>query len=716
MNKNYSWAVMPFFLFLLAFSSTKASDKIPNIKVDQFGYRPHAQKVAIVSSPKEGFNGRSGYEAPNKLFVINNETQEVAFSANISPWKNGQVHGQSGDKVWWFDFTALTAPGNYFIIDSANYVRSDVFAISDHVYNHVLKHAVRMFYYQRCGVPKEAPYAEPGWTDEACHIHEGQDKKCRPRNGDGPEYDLSGGWHDAGDYNKYTTFTFRVVHQLLSAYQDKPTVFQDNYNIPESGNGIPDLVDEIKFELDFLQKMMLEDGRTLLKVSVTEHQSASPASADTHARYYAPPASSATRCLASLFAHAYLVFNEFDDMKEYANTLLAKSELAWNWVKNNSEYSTYDNSGFASASPEKSEYEQDTYLFTAAVYLYLATQKEEYKNHIEANYQKIYAMDRGYWYGYEYTHQRSLLDYCNSPNADAAICQEIHQSFNNSMQGNEFMSAVNNQTDAYRAYLKDGDYGWGSNSLKSKVGEMFYDMYQYGIADDEKYLRIAEEYIHYIHGRNALGKVFLTNMNEYGAQNSANEMYHLWFGNDTDFDNAQTSKYGPPPVYLTGGVNKNYKPASAYEGPVLSPPLNQPVQKFYKDWNTSWPENSWEITEPAIYYQAAYIMLLSKFASDQPTEIEFPEIITGKEKEMGSNDKKPYPVPVQEFLTIPKTSAVLNQVELVNMNGQVIPFDKQKVEDKDDAVRLDVRGINSKFFLVRLEYADAVELHKVIRK
>jgi len=60
-----------------------------------------------------------------------------------------------------------------------------------------------------------------------------------------------------------------------------------------------------------------------------------------------------------------------------------------------------------------------------------------------------------------------------------------------------------------------------------------------------------------------------------------------------------------------GGANKYFAPDGQYKGPALSPPMNQPVQKAYKDWNTSWPENSWQITEPAIYYQAAYLKLLA---------------------------------------------------------------------------------------------------------
>jgi hypothetical protein len=161
--------------------------------------------------------------------------------------------------------------------------------------------------------------------------------------------------------------------------------------------------------------------------------------------------------------------------------------------------------------------------------------------------------------------------------------------------------------------LKTGDYTWGSNRNKSHVGLIFINHAVHGIdaANAATYRVAAAGYLHYIHGVNPHSMTFLTNMSEYGAENSANEMYHGWFGDRTEWDSAKTSLKGPAPGYLTGGANPTYVPDNAYTGPPITPPQRQPAQKAYKDWNTSWPENSWQITEPAIYYQAAYINLLA---------------------------------------------------------------------------------------------------------
>src|SRR5262252_1780223 len=74
-----------------------------------------------------------------------------------------------------------------------------------------------------------------------------------------------------------------------------------------------------------------------------------------------------------------------------------------------------------------------------------------------------------------------------------------------------------------------------------------------------------------------------------------------------------TSSNGPAPGYVPGGPNASFAPDSSYTGPRLAPPMDQPPQKSYKDWNTSWPEDSWEVTEPDLGYQSAYVYLLSRF-------------------------------------------------------------------------------------------------------
>ena len=126
-------------------------------------------------------------------------------------WKGGQLHTQSGDKVWWFDFSNVTALGSYYILDVTNNVKSYNFDIGNDVYNDVMKASVRMFYYQRSGIAKPTTYAGV-WADAAAYVATNQDTDCRlvtDKTNAASSKDLSGGWFDAGDFTKiYQFYTF----------------------------------------------------------------------------------------------------------------------------------------------------------------------------------------------------------------------------------------------------------------------------------------------------------------------------------------------------------------------------------------------------------------------------------------------------------------------------------------------------------------------------
>ena len=108
-------------------------------------------------------------------------------------------------------------------------------------------------------------------------------------------------------------------------------------------------------------------------------------------------------------------------------------------------------------------------------------------------------------------------------------------------------------------------------------------------------------------------------MGAYGAERSCNEMFHTWFRDgDKRWDSAKDSEFGPAPGYVTGGPNKSYCENDKDHKCHNSEFRKQPAQKAYIDFNTAFEptreyDSSWALTEPAIYYQAAYVKLLSKF-------------------------------------------------------------------------------------------------------
>ena len=684
----------------------------PRIKIDQFGYLPDALKIAVISSPQEGYNAPDNFSPGADYEVRRTSDHTTAYTAPVSAWGSGAIHTQSGDRVWWFDFSSFSEPGDYYIYDPENDIRSYTFKISKDVYNHVLILAARMFYYQRCGMPKEVPWVKQQWSDQACHIDTRQDKDCRlvtsPSDASRAR-DLSGGWHDAGDYNKYTNFTNSVMHNLLSAYDENPAVFLDNYNIPESGNDIPDILDEVRWEMDWLLKMQLSDGSVLMKVSVSQYQSASPPGDDKAQRYYGPAAASATRVFCGIAAHAHLIYKAVPAMTAYADTLLNRALLAWDWLTFNPGTSNYNNSGFSSANPEMSAYDQQSVQASAAVYLFDATGDTTYRGYFDRYYKSFHPYQWTFWYPFENQYQDAMLYYCNLPGATPAVVADIRQNCINSVKNNsaDLLKAWQGEKDAYMAYLSNGNYTWGSNQVKCHTGIILANMIEYALdtMNAGDYRDAAAGYIHYMHGVNPLGMVMLTNMVNDLAERSVNEIYHGWFGDGTDFDNALTSLYGPPPGYVTGGPNPSYEPDASYPGEI-EPPQNQPVQKSYKDWNTSWPENSWEITEPAIYYQAAYIKLLSKFVSETPVSG------VGKGYTSNSNDIMVYPNPAGRYFIVEADGHIVKSVTLFTIGGgQVLTLQMNPFLDK---VIVPTNILKKGIYLIKAVTEEGVFCRKVV--
>ena len=149
------------------------------IKTDQFGYRPGDEKIAVISDPITGYNSGT-YFTPGTTYQVRDwNTNAIVFTGSPVAWKSGATQSQSGDKVRWFDFSSLTTQGEYYIYDVTNSVGSYKFVIDPCVYNTVLKQALRMFYYQRCGCAKTTACAGAGWADAACHAGSKQDLDCR---------------------------------------------------------------------------------------------------------------------------------------------------------------------------------------------------------------------------------------------------------------------------------------------------------------------------------------------------------------------------------------------------------------------------------------------------------------------------------------------------------------------------------------------------------
>lgn len=626
------------FLLMVTYLPTVATHAAPpsitskHIKIDQFGYLPASKKVAVIVDPQVGYNESESFNpgtGANQYQVRKWADDAVVFAGTLVAWKNGATHVQSGDKGWYFDFSAVTTPGSYYIFDVANNVGSYGFDISDVVYNNVLKQAARMFFYQRINFAKQAPYTNASWADGAAFGGANQDYAARSRydkTNVATARDLHGGWMDAGDYNKYTTFTYNPLCNLLETYRMHPVYFTDDYNIPESGNGIADILDEIKWEMDWLIRMQDATGTNglFLKLGADNFNSASPPSTDNNPRYYVPECTSATLTGAAVFALGSIVYKALPNaaMVTYGNALLTRAINAWSRSKIttnnfNSFETACDDQNIVAGDADVDVARQREMVVTAAAYLYEATDNSEYKNCFDTMYAKTIAITGWWWGPYSAPVERAMLRYTTLPGATASVANNIKASkaTQNGVMSIEDYAAT---TDLYRSFMPDAQYHWNSNEVKAAAGLNNFDFVSFNINPPQfdLYKETGEGYLHWFHGVNPMGKLMLSNMYAFGGDDCVNEFYHTWFGDGTIWDNVFTSPNGPAPGYLIGGVNKDFTISS------ISPPAGQPAQKSYKEWNTGWNgtanENSWEITEAGIYTQAAYISLLVRVIANSP--------------------------------------------------------------------------------------------------
>lgn len=587
-----------------------------HLHVDQFGYLPAERKVAVLSDPQRGFNAGDRYSPPAQLEIRRAADGAMVFSGPPLLYDGGRTDAVSGDRGWWFDFTPLHRPGRYYVFDPALGRRSPVFRIGADVYAPVLRAAMRVFYYQREATAHRAPWAEPPWQDGPSFLQDQATRAVWARDDPSTARDLHGGWADAGDTNKYPSFLSEVIHPLLYAWQANPAVFTDDFDIPESGNGLPDLLDEVKWELEWLARMQDADGGVFIKMgmaSVPEGgahgpqapdsgRATSPYSRDRHPRFYAPKCSASTIVAAGVFAHAARVYAAFGPWKSFAADLRARAERAWQWYLTHPRSYDCDTHAVMSGPANLDAREQDAAEAVAAMHLWALTGEARYHDDFRAKFASLPQLAEAVWAPHGMGQANTLFEYLSLPGADRATCARIAQAYRRSLQSPQFMPQ-HGEDELYRAWMPVSSYHWGSNRTRACHGLAALEGADAGLAGPlaGRLRQRALDQLHALHGVNPLSLVYLSNMGRLGAELSAVRMYHEWFGDD------------PAPGYLVGGPNRDYDGNLAWV-------REQPPAKAYAELNNAPGNRSYELTEPAIYYQATYIRLLSAFTESPKGE------------------------------------------------------------------------------------------------
>ena len=616
------------------------------IRIDQFGYPTTGAKVAVIARAQEGYNAGFGIalNPGTSVEVVREGSDEVVYSGSAKAWNGGSVDAVSGDKGYWYDFTSVRDTGTFRIRltkDDGETVTSYPFRISDDVYDDVLRVALEFFYYQRVNQEKTAEYASGApWTDGAWFDRDYQEYAVKSLADPTQTRSMPKGWFDAGDPNKYVTFASEAVHSLLTTY-DQYSDFWNGFSlrIPESGNDVPDLLDEIDWEIDWLESMQDYDPATdsgsggfYQKMGILEDGAyISPPSTDTRERWHNSLCVNATTTGGGMLAHAALSYERANVWPEKVRDLTERAEMAWAYYlaapdKTESCDDGRIEAGDADGGPN-SDYSRE-HLAEATVlatYLFALTGNQEYSDFVVANYQQTRPFQAGDWGVYRGPQAEAVLFYATLPNADAATAEAILAEKTSTGKSEGGVYVVEEEDNLYRALPEY--FNWGSNSLVSRQAANIMDFLVYDLKEDNHaaYQTRAQSIINYLHGTNPSGIVMLSNMYRYGAELSADEMWHSWFSLDTKYDNIDGDNVGPAPGFLSGGPNPQGQQNMPIKLGTYSFDATTAEQPDQKDFSVDnyWEYGPWAYNEPAIYYQANYIKALTHFvAASQLLDLE----------------------------------------------------------------------------------------------
>lgn len=224
------------FACAVVFLASCAEKFDPNswVRINQLGYLPDSKKVAVFIS--------KGDKPVTEFSLCDSATgKQIAKYNTVRQFGEWSGFNQTAR----LDFSDFTTNGTYFI--RVGNIQSPSFKIASTVYDGTADFLLRYMRQQRCGFNP--------FLNDTCHKHDAF--VIYHPTLDGTHMDATGGWHDASDYLQYVATTANAVFQMLLAYQHHPEAFGDEYgaNGLPGANGIPDILDEAKWGLDWLVKM-----------------------------------------------------------------------------------------------------------------------------------------------------------------------------------------------------------------------------------------------------------------------------------------------------------------------------------------------------------------------------------------------------------------------------------------------------------------------------
>jgi endoglucanase len=490
------------------------------VKVNQLGFLPQSDKLAIVPAG-----------AATSFEVVHAGSGKTAFRGKLGApvfWES------SLETVRVADFSALAAPGQYRIhVDGA--APSDPFAIGPDVYQAVGAAALKAYYFNRSGTALLEKHAggyarAAGHADDKVLVHASAASGTRP---EGTVIASAKGWYDAGDYNKYIASSGISTYTLLAAYEQFPAHFAKlHVNIPESGNALPDILDEALWNLEWMLTMQdPADGGVYHKLTNKKFDGmVMPADATSESRYVVRKSTAAALNFAATMATASRVLKPWrKQLPELSARMLAAAEAAWKWAEAHPAQHFTNPPDVATG--EYGDLKVADERAWAAAELYISTGKDSYYTAMkpESVSATVPAWDdvRGLAWISLAQHRAGL-----TPLADQKLIASR-------IDGLAARLLREWKTSGYRVAMQESDFVWGSNAVVLNQAVMLLQAYRMNGNGD--YLKAAQSAFDYVLGRNATGYSFVTG---FGARPSLHPHHRP----------SQADKVAAPvPGFLTGG-------------------------------------------------------------------------------------------------------------------------------------------------------------------
>ena len=572
-NKTiHSFLILFSFVFSLSSSAQTVNDRI---KVNQLGYYTNAPKIAVVTGSTDA----------QTFYVTSTNVRDTLFIGKLSEEKQS---ANSSTKTKIADFSSLQKKGT-FVVFIPGVGHSYVFDIADNVNHPAAVAGIKGYYYQRVSMPLEEKYAgkwhrSAGHPDTAVFIHPSAASKQRPT---GTKISTPGGWYDAGDYNKYIVNSGITMGTMLSAYEDFSKYFDTlKTNIPESNDAVPDLLNELIYNLRWMIAMQdPNDGGVYNKCTNAAFDGMIMPGVTTAPRYVVQKGVAATLDLAAVAAQASRILQKFQkQLPGLADSCLKASIKAWQWAEKNPAME-YDQNAInklfepkitTGAYGDKTFSDEWTW---AAAELFVTTKNKSYYD-VFAKHKKD-SLSLPSWSSVEMLGDYTLLRFRNKLPAFAQKdAQQIKQQL--VQMADKYISNV--PASAFLTVMGQTpkDFKWGSNSDAANQAIVLINAYF--LTKDKKYIDNALTNLDYLLGRNATGYSFLSGV----GSKSIMHPHHRQSVSDGVTD--------PVPGLLSGGPNPGKQDKCQYE-------FSEPETTF-SDLDCSYASN-----EIAINWNAPFVYL-----------------------------------------------------------------------------------------------------------